>query len=204
MGHLNILKGAFTGKVGQVVGAKWKNKNTIRVYSKPAYTNTPPQQIIRTGFAEISSYVALFADQIKPFSALNTKGMTVRNAIIKLNRDMLVDGSLLISDLLISRGGLPNIRYNDYDEISPTEGFKITWTPSSAATISDRALVVGVAVIPDHYIAAVNSAPNTAGEMIINCQLPSNAKVHIHYYLIDYRGSSKVASMSGYDTFNAS
>lgn len=199
MGIMNLLKANWTGKVGQVVGAKWKNKSTIRSYTKPAYTNTPAQQVIRQGFGEITSYVALFADQLKSLSAMNTKGMSLRNAIIKLNKDMLTAGGLIQSDLLISRGGLPNVAGFTTTKKASNAGFTASWTPAEGVTISDRAKVVVVFVDYDHNFAAVGSALNTTGTLDLSVAVPATASIHTYFYLLDYRGSSRIASPSMYD-----
>lgn len=198
MGLLNLLKANWTGKVGQTVGAKWKNKSTIRSYTKPAYTNTPAQQIIRQGFGEITSFVALFADQIRSLSALDTKGMSVRNAIIKLNRDMVQAGSLDPSDLLVSRGGLPKVGGFSANIPAGRNSINATWTAATGATISDRARVVVIAADSDYNFAAVGYALNSAGTLSISATVPTGCTPHIYYYLLDYRGSSRVASPSDY------
>ena len=84
MGKMNLLKANYEGKVGQTVGAKWKNVSTLRTYTKPSNPNTDAQQTVRSGFKAINEFVALFADQIRYKSALDTSGMSVRNAIVKL------------------------------------------------------------------------------------------------------------------------
>lgn len=198
MGLLNILKANWTGKVGQTVGAKWKNKSTLRSYTKPAYTNTPAQQIVRAGFGSIASFVALFADQIKSLSALNTKGMSVRNAIIRLNKEMVVTGVLEYSDLLVSRGGLPNVAGFSPTLLPAGAGFGATWTPLVGPTISARAKVVAIFADDDANFAVVGSGLNVAGSLQVQSALPPNGSYHIYYYLLDYRGSSRVASMSSY------
>jgi len=198
MGLLNLLKANFTGKVGQMVGAKWKNKSTIRSYTKPAYTNTPAQQTVRAGFGEVTSFVALFADQIRSLSALDTKGMSVRNAIIKLNKEMISAGSLTPDNLMVSRGGLPNV--NGFTATIPTgrTEIKATWTAATGATISEKARIVVIAADQDNNFAAVGSALNSLGTLSIQATVPAGANLHVYYYLLDYRGSSRVASMSSY------
>lgn len=198
MGLLNLLKANWTGKVGQVVGAKWKNKSTIRSYTKPAYTNTPAQQIVRQGFGEVTSFVALFADQIRSLSALDTKGMSVRNAIIKLNKDMITAGSMTPADLLVSRGGLPKVSAFTGTIPAGRTAINATWTAAVGATISDKARVVVIAADSDFNFAAVGYALNSAGTISIPCTVPVGSTPHIYYYLLDYRGSSRVASPSDY------
>jgi hypothetical protein len=200
MGLLNLLKASWTGKVGQTVGAKWKNKSTLRTFTKPAYTNTPAQQVIREGFAEITSYVALFADQIKSVSALDTKGMSVRNAIIKLNKEQVSAGALDPTTLKVSRGGLPSV--NGFQPTAPTglASINATWTPAAGATISNKAKVVVIAVNHSANFVAVGVALNSAGTINIPANVPPSTEINIHYYVLDYRGSSRVGSPSGYAT----
>jgi hypothetical protein len=198
MGIMNLIKANWTGKVGQVVGAKWKNKSTIRSYTPPAYTNTPAQQTVRGWFGEISAYVALFADQIKSLSALDTKGMSVRNAIIKLNKDQYDAGPLDPSTLKVSRGGLPAVTGLTASAPAGLSAITASWTPVQGVTISDKAKVVIIAVNDEENFAAVGSALNTAGTISIPAAVPPNTQLNIHYYLVDYRGSSRVGSTSGY------
>jgi hypothetical protein len=202
MGLMNLLKADWTGKVGQTVGAKWKNKSTIRSFTKPAYTNTPAQQTIRTGFAEVSSYVALFADQIKSLSALDTKGMSVRNAILKLNKDQIEAGALTASTLKVSRGGLPTVL--GFTAASPSGLATLTasWTPAVGATISIKARVVAIFVNQSNNFVAAGSALNSTGTITLPAAVPASVSLNVHYYLVDYRGSSRVGSPSGYATIN--
>jgi hypothetical protein len=200
MGILNLLKANFTGKVGQVVGAKWKNKSTIRSYTKPAYTSTPAQQVIRQGFGEIASYVALFADQIRSLSALNTKGMSVRNAIIRLNKEMVILGHLNESELLISRGGLPTVSSFAASIPAGRTAIAASWTAAQGATISEKAKLVIVAVDDTSNTAIVGSALNSLGAVTIPATIPTGITLNVYYYLIDYRGSSRIASVSQHTT----
>jgi hypothetical protein len=198
MGHVNLIKANFTGKVGQLVGAKWKNKSTIRSFTKPAYTNTPAQQIIRRGFKALTSYIALFADQLKSLSALNLKGMSLRNAIIRMNKDMITEGELFPEKLLISRGGLPSVSGVTATANNTSGIITVAFTPAQGATISDNATVVAVAVSQANNFAAVGTGKNSSGIVAINCGNIPRATISIHYYLVDYRGSSRVGSMSDF------
>ena len=198
MGIMNLIRADWTGKVGQLVGAKWKDKSTIRSYTKPTYTNTDAQQTIRTGFKEITSYVALFADQIRTLTALDTSGMSVRNAIIKLNKEMVIAGELDRETLQISRGGLPVPVIGTLSWASASSTLSIPVTAVSATTISSKAKIVIVAVDDTSHVALAFTVDNVTktAEQVINGITP--ASTHVYAYLLDYRGSYKVASMSEY------
>lgn len=198
MGILNLLKASYVGKVGQTVGAKWKNLSTIRVFTKPAYTNTPAQQTVRAGFGDVSSFSALFTDQLRSLSALSVKGMSVRNAIIRLNADMVNAGTLTESALQISRGGLP--RPTGFTATAPAglASINATWTPITGVSISDKARVVVVVVSQTANFALVGSALNSAGTLSLPGSIPASTQLHVYAYLIDYRGSSRVGSRNIY------
>jgi len=198
MGVMNLLKANWSGKVGQTVGAKWKNKSTIRTYTKPSNPKTAAQMLVRKGFKEVSSFVALFTDQIKALSALNTRGMSVRNSIIKLNADMVAAGEIDETALLISRGGLPAPVIGTITATPSGNSMTAAWTPVTGATISTKALFVFVAVDKANNFAAVGSALNSAGTLTITTRLPAFDELHCYGYIIDFRGSAKVGSMSVY------
>lgn len=200
MGLLNLIKGSWDGKVGEFVGAKWKNKKTLRVYSTPSNPNTAAQQTVRTGFKELSSFVALFADGIKSLTALNVRSMSVRNAIIALNKDMVTDGALTVGDLQISRGGLPSPVTFAATSTADNGTLACTWTAVTGSTITAKAKIVVVAVDKTNNIGYVGSAPNADGTFNLPVSNPSGTHFDVYAYLLDYRGSTKVASVSIYDS----
>jgi hypothetical protein len=55
-----------------------------------------------------------------------------------------------------------------------------------------------IAVDQSANFAAVGTALNSVGTVTIPANVPASATIHIHYYLIDYRGSSRVGSPSSY------
>lgn len=55
----NFVAGGFYGKLGQLVGQRWKNKRTIRSYTIPTNPRTPAQQANRGIFAEATKYAQM-------------------------------------------------------------------------------------------------------------------------------------------------
>lgn len=198
MGKLNILKAAYYGKVGETVGAKWKDKNTVRVLTIPSNPNTMSQQTVRTGFSEISKFVSLFADQIKTVSALNTRGMSVRNAIIKINKEMVSTGSLTAADLVISRGGLPVPQGAAASGAQADGELTIPVTKITGTNVTQKAKIVVVAVSQSQNMAWVETKDNTAGNVTIATGIAGTDPFDVYIYAIDYRGSAKVGSLSRY------
>lgn len=200
MGVMNLLKGNWYGKVGQTVGSKWKNLSTIRTYTKPSNPNTAAQQLTRNGFKAVSSFVALFSDQIRPLTALDTRRMSVRNVILSLNADMVAAGAITEADLVISKGGLPEVTGFTAAPNASNTAIECEWDEVEAQTVSAKAKVVVVVVDNTNKKAFVGSALNSAEELTIPAALTVPSTLSVYYYLLDYRGSSKVASANGYES----
>lgn len=59
MAKQNFLSGGFYGKLGAMVGQRWKNKRTIRTYVIPKNPNTPEQKRNRNNFAGAVQYAQM-------------------------------------------------------------------------------------------------------------------------------------------------
>lgn len=197
MGKMNTLKGNYIGKVGQTVGAKWKNLSTERVFTKPANPNTQAQQTVRSGFKAINAFVALFADQIRYKSALDTSGMSVRNAIVKLNKDMVAGNSFNKANLIVSKGGLQKVAG---EAATATAGkVTVTWTAPTATNFTENAKLVAVMVQEESGMVEVAEAAADARTLASTLTfLAGNVDIYVYY--LDKRGSNKIASLSDYLT----
>lgn len=199
MGKMNLLKGNWEGKVGETVGAKWKNKSTIRTYTRPSNPNTAAQQSVRSVFAQMTSFVALFADQIKYLSALNTAGQSVRNAIIQANKMMISGGTFNKANLLISKGGLQKVSGENAE--AATKKVKVTWNNPTATNFTADAKLIAVMVQSTSGLVDVLEAPATEGTTGVTSGIDfETGNVDIYVYFLDKRGSNKVASLSDYLT----
>ena len=195
MGKMNLLKANWEGKVGQTVGAKWKNKSTIRTYTKPSNPNTAAQQSVRGVFAEMASFVAMFADQIKYLSALNTAGQSVRNAIIQANKSQIMGASFDKTTLLISKGGLQKVAGEAAN--ATTGKITVTWSKPTATNFTANAKLIAVMVQPATGLVEVAEADADAETLTGNMTF-ENGNVDVYVYYLDKRGSNKVASASDY------
>ena len=195
MGKMNLLKANWEGKVGQTVGAKWKNKSTIRTYTKPANPDTAAQQSVRGVFGAMTSFVAMFADQIKYLSALNTAGQSVRNAIVQINKEMISGGTFEKSNLIISKGGLQKVAGESGSALSGK--VTITWNKPTATNFTQFAKLIAVMVQPETGLVEVVEADAIA-ETLTGSMTFESGTVDAYVYYLDKRGSNKVASVSDY------
>lgn len=198
MGKMNLLKANWEGKVGQTVGAKWKNKSTIRSYTKPSNPDTAAQQKVRGVFGSMTSFVALFADQIKYLSALNTAGQSVRNAIVQANKTQIDTGTFDKSTLLISKGGLQKVAGETGTAAAGI--VTVNWTNPTATNFTENAKLVVVLVQPSSGLVEVIEtdakavgSPSVTGSIVFE-----SGTVDAYVYFLDKRGSNKVASISDY------
>lgn len=194
MGIMNLLKAKYDGKVGQTVGSKWKNQATLRTYSKPSNPNTEAQQVVRGAFATITSFVALFADQIKYSNALDTSGMSVRNAIIKLNKEKMNGVEFDFNDLIISKGGLQKPNNAALTNAGGTP--KFTWSAPTATNFTSEAKAIAVFVDPTDQIVDVVEVKVTELEATAQVEFGTDTDVYGFLYFLDKRGSNKIASLS--------
>lgn len=198
MGKMNLLKANWEGKVGETVGAKWKNKKTIRTYTKPSNPNTQAQRTVRSAFKGITSFVALFADQIKYLTALNTAGMSVRNAIIKLNKSMIDLGTVTIPSMMISKGGLQKPTGVNAVKDAAAKTVTVSWYTPTATNFTDDAKAVVVIVDDTNALAEVVTATAKGGEATGKIEFEGAGTIHTFVYFLDKRGNAKVSSDSVY------
>ena len=200
MGKMNLLKGNWEGKVGQTVGAKWKNKSTIRTYTKPSNPKTAAQMSVRSAFAQMTAYVALFADQIKYLSALNTSGQSVRNAIIQANKMQISDGTFSKASLMVSKGGLQKVTNEQATESAGK--ITVTWDKPTATNFTKDAKLVAICIQESSGLVEVLEAEaKPAGSATVSGNIAfANGNVDVFVYFLDKRGSNKVASLSDYLT----
>lgn len=196
MGKMNLLKGKWDGKVGQTVGAKWKNKATIRTYSIPSNPNTQAQQDVRGAFKAMSQYVALFADGIKYKSALNVAGMSVRNAIIKLNKEMIAMNTFDKANLLVSKGGLQKPTNVAASLETSTNVVKVTFNAPTATNFTEKAEAVVIAIDEAEGLVDIFTSKASTGSATGTIRFADASGIQTYIYFLDYRGSNKVASES--------
>ena len=198
MGKMNLLKANWEGKVGQTVGSKWKGTSTIRTYTAPSNPDTAAQQTVRTAFGQMSTFVARFTDQLRYLSALQTRNMSVRNAIVKLNKEQIADGAFSKADTLISKGGLQ--KPSGATATAAATGVTFTWTAPTATNFTADAIAVLVVVEEEKDIAIVQTAKVTDLTKEVTVTLASGDVVDAFIYFIDWRGSNKIGSDSVYLT----
>jgi hypothetical protein len=108
MGKINSgILGGFSGKVGPVVGGKWKSIDYMRSYVIPANPNTPAQQTVRTKFSALIVYAkAVLTSLIHTYWDPFHSDMSGFNAFVSKNYHELGTGNVIDSSCVMSQGSL--------------------------------------------------------------------------------------------------
>lgn len=104
---LQGILGGFSGKVGPVVGGKWKDIDYMRGYVIPANPNTAGQQAVRTKFAQlVATARLLLAGILQPYWDPFHTNMSGFNAWISENYAPSSSTGVLDSSAVMAKGTL--------------------------------------------------------------------------------------------------
>lgn len=163
MGIINQgILGAVSGKVGPVVGGKWKNIPYLRSYVVPAYTNTDAQVAQRSALTAVSNFARkMLTSIVQPLWNPKTSVMSGYNLFIKTNIAKFITPSFAVTtDVLVADGNLEGID-NLSATYSTSDGqIAITWDDNSGvndALASDKLFLVVCNKNGDIYAAAMLS-----------------------------------------------
>ena len=101
--HNGIL-GKGTKKIGNIVGANWKNKNYVRSYVIPANPNSDLQKAQRARFKSNVEFVkGILGQIIQPYVDPFQRAMSGYNYFIKQNIMQFEDSVLILSKRIINQ-----------------------------------------------------------------------------------------------------
>lgn len=197
---MNLLKANWEGKVGQTVGAKWKDKSTIRVLTKPSNPQTQAQTAHRNYFSNLSKTLASVGAQMKQWSMIDTSKMSWRNQIMHINADLVAEMNEDLQQFIFSKGRLPLLAGLTSSTALPATSIAVTWTPPTVGTITQTTRAV-IFVMPDYFEGAqgngaiANFVPAT-GSGTITLPAPLDTGVYLVGYLYDPYPTRKAAGPS--------
>lgn len=125
---LQGILGGFSGKVGPVVGGKWKDIDYMRGYVIPANPNTVAQQGVRAKFAQLVETARLLIPVIlQPFWDMFYSGMSGFNAWISANYANASSVGILGANAVMSRGTLEGVTGVVGTYQTGTGGIAVEW-----------------------------------------------------------------------------
>jgi hypothetical protein len=92
MGTMNLLTGSFDGKVGKVVGSKWKSLHTIRSAVDGKAPSTATQTAALLAFGSLQRVIRKIQIVIQPTIYNPCPKMTEQNAWVHLSKAAVAGG----------------------------------------------------------------------------------------------------------------
>lgn len=145
MGKQNNLQATFYGKVGQVVGQRFKDKNVIRAYVIPKYTRTPQQATSREIFARSSKLASIamgvnFRAYMWENPSLTEYTLRVKTANLKIR-----NGTEAVQTLpIIPLGFQPTQSFDDLAIVGAESWSAVSIVSPQAVTIPEQRKVCTV------------------------------------------------------------
>lgn len=192
------ILGGFSGKVGTVVGAKWKGIDTMKI--KPSNVRNPktPRQLDqRTRFSTIIGFLKPMTEFIRVSFRPFAKKMTQFNAAMSYNLQHAITGtypnySVDYAKALVSRGSLTEALNGA--ATSPSKGNVVfTWsdnTGSGSALSSDKAMLVAYNPTKQQAISNITADERDTSTATLN--VPDNFSgdvVQLYLAFINAEGS---------------
>lgn len=135
----DFVAGGFYGKVGQLVGQRWKNKRTVRSYVIPHNPRTELQQSNRLRFAEAVQYAQLGLVFNKGASVWESAGLTEFQRRVSQAKKAVDSG---LSDWsavpLYPTGTSPDTTLSDVRRVGDTEGQLVLASVTLASLAENR------------------------------------------------------------------
>lgn len=195
------ILGGFSGKVGPVVGGKWKDIDYMRSYVIPANPNTTAQQAVRARFAACVAYArTLLATILQPFWDPFYSDQSGFNAWISQNYSLLDGSDVIDQTAIISKGTLEGDAITQAEYDTATGAFDSEW----AANIFGNGETddnVGFVIIDKStgkafYNVGVNTRNDGGADFSIDTGLTAT---NLMCFLFFYRGTGSELIVSDSD-----
>jgi Family of unknown function (DUF6266) len=197
------INGPFSGKVGAVVGYKWKNKSVMRGLPSTRKGGPSPLQIQQhakfrlmnaflnplTKFLNITynNFAVDMSGYNKAFS------YNVKNAIGGVYPEFMIDYPMV----LVSRGDLPNVQSTNIS--SPiAESLKFSWTDNSGKGKAKSTDMAFAAVYNEENVQwsyEMNLSARNAGECIMDLSKFKTKVVHSYFGFVSADGKEVTDSI---------
>lgn len=195
---LQGILGGFSGKVGPVVGGKWKDIDYMRGYVIPENPNTPAQQTVRLKFAKMVLFArALLSMVLQPFWDPYHTDMSGFNAFISENYSTLDGSNDLVATSLISKGTLETLHTNVSTYDTATGDINCQFTPDISGNGEDTDLVFIVAYDKnlETFVTYTSAADRSTGQIIFTW-LTGKTATNVLTWVFAYRGTGAALVVS--------
>ena len=173
------ILGKMNGRVGPVVGSKWKGLNTLRSYQpKPHNPKTKAQETQRSKFKLLVELGKKCLPFVRVGLAKANAKMTSSNSFVKMNISTAISGtypafSINYPYLVVASGTLTGI---DTVSVANAAGRKVTltWTDNTgegSAESTDVAMILLINSTKGLIMQDTSSAVRSTGTLAFTCPL---------------------------------
>jgi len=190
---LQGILGGFSGKVGPVVGGKWKEIDYMRSYVIPSNPNTPAQQAVREKFsALVARGREILSVILNPFWDPFLSSMSGFNAWISQNYSLSDADGILNENAVMSKGTLTATPLLTAEYFTATGAVAVTFSTILNGNQTDLDKVVLVALDETNQTlyseVLTNTRADGGGETIIRTGLTATAVI-VYMFLFQGTGS---------------
>jgi hypothetical protein len=201
------VNGAFSGKVGSVIGSSWRDINYMRgLPKKTSKEPTAKQRAVRSRFTVLSQFLLLVKDAVdRGFSKQYSGRATAYNLAIQANQGALtgtdLDPQLDYSKIILSKGLTLTKPFGSHLGAGNPGHVKVSWQTFSGASadrLKDKVTIV--LCCPEQMEALVFMDQFVRQDEIADLEVPSNwASTIIHGYLFvtSEDGNNSATSFAG-------
>lgn len=202
MGKLDKgILGHFTGKVGTVVGSKWRGVEYMRSKAGKSKRQPTAKQLEQQAkFRLVAKFVKALTSLVRTSFNDPTKDMTGPNRALAYNIKNAIAGIYPSFTLDYSKAGVSEgVLHNAPNPAALASGsgiIKFSWTPNTGANANDDDTCVGVVYCPEEKQAVYSTlggASRSAGTDELNAQLFTGKTVETWIFFVSADGT-KISS----------
>lgn len=185
------ILGGFSGKVGPVVGGKWKDIDYMRGYVIPSNPNTAGQQTVRAKFAKLVLLArGLLSNILNVYWDPFYSNMSGFNAWISENYTTLDGSSDLQATSIISKGTLENLSTNTSTYATATGEVESAFldTPVGNGLGTDYVMQVVYDKSTELFYFGSGSGQRSGGTVSVNIGTGKTA-TNLIVYIFAFRGT---------------
>ncbi len=200
----NGINGPFSGKVGAVVGYKWKNKSVMRGLPFAKKNRLPSAlqiqqhakfRLMNAFLIPLTKFLNITYNNLAVDMSGYNKAFSynVKNAIGGIYPEFMIDYPMV----LVSRGDLPNVQSASVSSAG-AESLKFSWTDNSGkgkAKSTDLAFAAVYNEEKGQWNYEVNLAARNGGECIMDLRSFKAKVVHAYFGFISADGKEVTDSI---------
>ncbi|MBA7576329.1 hypothetical protein ES708_18168 [subsurface metagenome] len=198
MGNIDFRTGDLTGKLGGLVGARWKQSPYTRRYVVPANPRSDGQMAVRDSWAFLVAIGRrINSTVLKLFTLPKPKAMSAFNRFMQINKWFIDTHPDIYESVKISEGGLYILPITSIVASEATGTVVVNWpvTMQGEAKVDDIAIIIVLNDTRDSYgfSTVVERSVGTASVV-----LDGVATDEVHVWMFFVQGT-ELASISKYE-----